>query len=159
MAVTTMPSITSLINRLQSDYPDFNFTSGETYLWNSGDGTIFYKPSPADYPALMHELSHAMLGHKSYKRDIELIEMECKAWDYARLVLAKEYEITIHNDDVDEALDTYRDWLHARSTCPNCAATGIETDKHLYKCIACGTLWQVNEARICMLRRSVINRS
>jgi hypothetical protein len=112
-----------------------------------------------DYPALIHELSHAILGHKAYKRDVELIEMECKAWDYARLVLAKKYDVTIHSDDIDEALDTYRDWLHARSTCPSCIATGIETDKHQYKCIVCGALWQVNEARICMLRRRVINRS
>jgi hypothetical protein len=151
-----MLSIASLINRLRSDYPDFNFTPGENYLWNPSNNTVFYRQSGIDYPALIHELSHAILGHKDYKRDIELVEMECKAWDYARQVLSKKYNIPIRHNDIDDHLDTYRDWLHARSTCPNCVATGIETKKHRYKCVVCNTSWRVNDARICMLRRNII---
>jgi tRNA(Ile2) C34 agmatinyltransferase TiaS len=101
---------------------------------------------------LLHELSHGLLNHADYNYDIELIAMECKAWDKVG-ELAKKYEIVINDNIIQLTLDTYRDWLHSRSTCPSCKATGIQDGKKSYSCLACGYKWRVNEARICALRR------
>ena len=148
-----MPSTTLLVTKLQSDFPAFTFAAGNEFRWSPSDKTIFYDPSSDDDASLLHEVAHAILAHAQYSKDIELIEMERDAWEHAKTVLSPIYAITIDEDIVQESLDTYRDWLHARSTCPNCKATGIQTKKSQYKCITCSTQWRVNEARVCALRR------
>lgn len=148
-----MPSTTSLASKLQSDFPAFIFTASNTFHWSPGDGKIHYDHSSDDTASLLHELAHAILGHTEYRKDIELIEMERDAWAHATTSLAARYRIQINDDTVQDALDTYRDWLHARSTCPQCKATGVQTKKDQYKCIACMAEWRVNEARVCALRR------
>jgi lipopolysaccharide biosynthesis regulator YciM len=78
--------------------------------------------------------------------------MERQAWDYT-VKLAPTHDISVPDDIVQSTLDSYRDWIHERSTCPNCQATGIQTDKFMYSCPACSHEWKVNEARTCALRR------
>lgn len=146
-----MPLITSLISRLQSDFPQYHFIEDKTFQWSPADQTIYYNVDSNDQAALLHELAHALLGHTDYDKDIQLIEMERDAWEYARTLTS--YDVTVSEDVIQESLDTYRDWLHARSTCPNCHATGMQTKKSYYKCISCSTEWRVNEARVCALRR------
>jgi hypothetical protein len=148
-----MPSTTSLATKLQKDFPALIFTRSDTFRWAPQTKTIFYDQS-SDYEAsLLHELAHALLEHAEYTKDISLIEMERDAWELAVQTLAKKYDVNIGDDTVQDALDTYRDWLHARSTCPHCQATGVQTKKDHYKCLACETTWRVNEARLCGLRR------
>lgn len=142
----------SLINLLKKNYPLFHFQAGEAFQWSPDSVTIFYGREE-DPVALLHELAHAILGHRYYSRDVELLEMEREAWEYARDRLSKEYVIVIEDDIVEQALDTYRDWLHARSNCTTCSSTGIQISPNIYKCVACGTSWRVNEARLCALRR------
>ncbi|MCY1379960.1 hypothetical protein D9M68_895230 [compost metagenome] len=79
--------------------------------------------------------------------------MERDAWRYAKEKLGSNYKVTITDTVIQDSLDTYRDWLHARSTCPNCQATGMQNRKRHYRCIACQHVWRVNDARICGLRR------
>ena len=74
------------------------------------------------------------------------------AWDKA-LQLAPEYDVAITDELIEESLDTYRDWLHSRSLCPHCNATGVQTATRHYQCLACHHAWRVNEARTCALRR------
>ena len=152
-----MQSTSSLAAKLRTDYPQFSFTPDETFRWSPSHTTIYYIES-YDASSLLHELSHALLSHSGYTKDIELLQMERDAWHYAKTILAPKYDVVIHNDVAEDALDTYRDWLHARSICPKCAATGIQSRKNTYKCIGCGTTWRVNEARICHLRRYVTNK-
>jgi hypothetical protein len=153
MDAITMPSTTSLATSLQKDFPAFSFTASDKFRWSPQEKRIFYDASSDDTAALLHELAHALLMHVDYLKDIELIEMERDAWEYAATTLASKYETTISDTIVQDALDTYRDWLHARSTCPNCRATGVQTKKNQYKCVVCETHWRVNDARICALRR------
>ncbi|HSW77410.1 MAG TPA: hypothetical protein VLG36_01270 [Candidatus Chromulinivoraceae bacterium] len=148
-----MQSITLLINRLQSAYPDLLFDARNEFHWSPENETITYPKDTDDTSSLLHEVAHAVLEHASYTRDIELIKMERAAWQYAQTHLAPFYEVTIPDDFVEDSLDTYRDWLHARSLCPQCSATGIQIKTAEYKCVACHAHWQVNEARICALRR------
>lgn len=147
-----MPSTASLIPRLKADFPDISFTIGADYLWSPNNQTVYYIENPDSQSLLLHELSHGLLGHSDYSRDIELIAMERAAWDKA-IELTHKYGLKIDNDTVETTLDSYRDWLHARSTCPECEATGLQIKKYTYNCLACTHTWRVNEARICALRR------
>lgn len=148
-----MHSILSLIKKLQEDYPVLLFEPSSNFRWLPSQKIIFYDDASHDSASLLHELSHALLEHNSYSRDIHLIKMESAAWEYAKTILAPKYQIIISNDIIQESLDTYRDWLHARSTCPRCRAIGIQRSMNQYSCLACGALWRVNNARDCALRR------
>lgn len=152
MDATTMPSTISLIQRLKTDHPQFNFIKAKQFLWSPSENTVYYTGANSDYSFLLHELSHGLLGHIEYRRDVELLAMERAAWDNA-VDLALRYDLFISEDTVETTLDSYRDWLHARSTCPNCQATGLQIKQQAYSCIACHHTWRVNEARICALRR------
>lgn len=152
MDVTIMQSTASVLKSLKANYPQFSFKLGDAFLWSSSDNTIYYTKSDDQAIFLLHELAHALLGHSSYNRDIELITMERQAWDYT-IKLAPQYGVAISNDVVQLTLDSYRDWIHDRSTCPKCKATGIQIDKYTYSCPACDQQWRVNEARTCALRR------
>lgn len=153
MDATIMLSTTSLANNLQPDFSAFIFKASDEFRWAPQENTIFYDQTSDDYASLLHELAHAVLQHENYTKDITLIEMERDAWQYAVTTLAPKYKTTINDNIVQDSLDTYRDWLHARSTCPNCKATGVQTKKSQYKCVLCATQWRVNDARICALRR------
>lgn len=154
MAATTMP-LTSLLKKLSADYPEIHFVEGEHFLWSPEKSTVSYEVA-GDPALLLHELGHALLGHTGYERDIELIAIERDAWSKAT-ELSSKHGITIAEDTAEDHLDTYRDWLHARSTCPACTSTGYQTGLKAYACPACSQTWSVNEARVCQLRRTKTN--
>ncbi len=145
MDATTMPSI---VAQLAKDYPAFQFVEGDDFHWSPEKKTIDYTTGPD--ALLLHELGHALLDHKDYASDIGLLAMERDAWDKARTL---PYGVALSDDIIQDHLDTYREWLHARSTCPKCGATGHQVKKLGYHCVACGADWRVNEARVCGLKR------
>jgi hypothetical protein len=151
MDATTMPTIASLIPKFTTTYPQFHFVASDTDKWSPDNETIYYRTdgSPAD---LLHELAHALLGHDHYDRDVELIGIERDAWQCAKTTLGPLFSVTISDDMVADAMDSYRDWLHARSLCPSCDASGVQTAT-LYRCLNCDTRWLVNDARTVALRR------
>lgn len=154
-----MEKISSLIRNLSAsqtarsgDKP-LTFSRGDDFSWDETSRTISYNPAFLNAPELLlHEFGHAALGHKNFARDIDLLTIERDAWAYAR-AHADEYDISIDEDVVEDALDTYRDWLHNRSLCPVCASTGIQLSDRSYECIACRHTWRANDARTCALRR------
>jgi hypothetical protein len=134
------------------------FSASDDFHWDHETQTVYYNPSEPDAaPLLLHETGHALLQHASYPDDISLLAMERDAWTEAEK-LADDLGMAIDSDLVEETLDTYRDWLHARSTCPHCQATGVQESEKLYSCLACHHKWTVNEARICALRRHDISK-
>ena len=155
-----MPSIASLLPKLVADFPGIHFQLDEDFRWSPETQTVYYSGSRdiAGTARLLHELSHGLLGHTDYSHDINLLKMERDAWVKAQQ-LARQYDIEISDDLIQDHLDTYRDWLHARSTCPLCTATGMQIDAETYHCVACGTDWRVNEARTCGLKRYVIHKT
>lgn len=162
MDATTTEPITSLITRLiknneqHAKSANLKFSASHYFGWDYAACTITYNPDDPDAPAhLLHEYGHALLGHHDHDRDISLLAMERAAWDEA-VQLAPKYNVTIDTDTIESALDTYRDWLHARSTCPTCATTGIQVRGDRYLCLACQAIWRVNDARSCSLRRYTI---
>jgi hypothetical protein len=148
-----MHSTSSLITSLKHDFPAYLFSPGKEFLWSPEKQAISYIPNSDDQASLLHELAHAILKHATYNRDVELLELERAAWQYALDHLATLYNVSVPSEQVEDSLDTYRDWLHARSTCPACGATGLQIKKNEYKCIACHEKWRVNDARLCALRR------
>lgn len=153
MDAIIMPSTTSLAARLSGDFPQFQFAPDKEFRWSPVEKTVFFDQFSDDPASLLHELSHALLGHTDYFKDIQLIGMERDAWSHASDKLCPAYGVRVTDEEIQDALDTYRDWLHARSTCPTCTATGIQAKIHTYRCIACGAKWSVNDARVCALRR------
>jgi hypothetical protein len=148
-----MLSTHSLLPKLQLDYPQLLFAPGERFAWSPDAQTVFYDESdPGNTSLLLHELAHGLLEHHDYSKDVELVAMEAEAWDKA-IIIGAAYKIPIADDAIQDTLDTYREWLHARSTCPECEATGYQSGKAEYTCVACAHTWRVNEARICALRR------
>lgn len=154
MDVITMQSINSLIKRLKQDHPGFVFKPADEFWWSAATQTVYYDPSVRDCHAFcLHELSHALLGHQGYSYDINLIKLERNAWDYAKNALAPLYGVPIPDDIIQDNLDTYRAWLHARSICPQCETTGVQMNSQHYRCLGCGHTWRANEARQRALRR------
>ena len=153
-----MPSTATLISQLKIEYPQYSFVKSTDFLWSPDKKTIYYREKDDDdYVYILHELSHALLAHLCYGHDITLITMEREAWDKAA-ELANDRNLTIQSDVIQSSLDTYRDWLHSRSTCPKCQATGLQSEKNIYNCLSCGHKWRVNEARSCSLRRYKIQK-
>ena len=148
-----MPSTTSIIQNLKNKYPQFIFSPSDNFCWSYSDNTIFYNEKLPNFNLfILHELAHAILQHNSYDRDIQLVTMERQAWDYT-IELAKLFKIKAPESIIQSNIDSYRDWMHSRSTCPKCTATGLQINKKNYKCPACNHTWMVNEAKMCSLKR------
>lgn len=148
-----MLSTTSILHNLKNKYPQFTFIPSNYFAWSSSDNIIYFDKKSPDFDLLLlHELSHALLGHKKYGHDIELISLECQAWQHTKK-LASSLNINLSDELIQSNLDSYRSWMHARSTCPKCQAVGSQTDNNQYSCPVCDNIWKVNEARICALRR------
>ena len=154
-----MEKITSLLPKLRASaagiphLQHLTFVQGEMFHWNHNACVITYNPNtPEAVTHLLHEYGHALLDHSGYERDVQLLRMEVDAWQQAQQT-ASQLDIHLNPDTAEEAIDSYRDWLHARSTCPDCHATGVQKDFNHYTCLACHRTWRVNQARHHHLRR------
>lgn len=150
-------NLQNLLEQLRLDFPAVTFAEGEVFVWSPLSSTITFVTYEGAQEAtwqLLHEVAHADLKHFDAELDVELIKCEAAAWTHAQTVLAARYRLTIPEAFAEDNLDTYRDWLHARSTCPDCAQTGLQTQKNAYSCLNCRRSWGVNDARTCGLRRT-----
>lgn len=143
----------ALIDRLASEHPKLSFVAASSFYWCPETAEVFYDDSKAHETSsiwsLLHETSHALLGHTSYKADLELLHLEVAAWHHAQ-ALAPKYDISIDSDYVQDCLDTYRDWLYRRSLCPGCGTQCLESDlTSCYRCFNCHMDWQVSPSRFC----------
>lgn len=150
-----------LLRSLKTSFPDLDFTAGETFCWSPETHEVFYKEQTGNDPrpewSLLHETGHALLGHTSYKADIELLKIEMAAWQKA-LELGTKFGISIDEDHIQNCLDTYRDWLYRRSICPTCTNKSLQqSDMRHYRCFNCHTIWRVTPSRFCRSYRSVRN--
>ncbi|HSH18631.1 MAG TPA: hypothetical protein VK978_04565 [Candidatus Saccharimonadales bacterium] len=142
-----------LAKQLAAAYPHLNFIPSTSFYWCPETSEVFYDDTKHDQSAsvwsLLHETSHGLLEHTTYKADLELLHLEVAAWDHA-LELAKQYSICVDGDYVQDCLDTYRDWLYRRSLCPGCGAQCLQNDQsNFYRCFNCHTHWHVSPSRFC----------
>lgn len=145
-----------LIKNILKHHPSINFEEGDTYYWSPSNQTVYYGQSdgPEGLWALLHESGHAILEHIHYYSDVELVNMEVDAWEKAKEV-ASNQNIEIDEDHIQDCLDSYRDWIHKRSLCPDCNLSGIQIDTHTYTCIFCQKKWKVSAERFCRPYRRV----
>jgi hypothetical protein len=126
--------------------------SGDTFLWSPKDKTVVYDftklVEDTGQWSLLHEIAHATLGHQTYESDFELLQLEVAAWEEAKQSGAK-LHIDIDDNYIEDCLDTYRDWLHQRSTCPTCGSVGLQHDPREYRCHNCLSTWHVSTSRFC----------
>ncbi|HEY5152831.1 MAG TPA: ImmA/IrrE family metallo-endopeptidase [Candidatus Saccharimonadales bacterium] len=145
-----------LIARLRAEFPDLHFTPGSQFYWSPETTEIFYKARTRDQHAvwsLLHETGHALLGHRGYKADFELLKLEVAAWEHARK-LALSLKLAIDEDHIQDCLDTYRDWLYKRSICPNCTTKSLQQGDFVhYRCFNCHAIWRVTASRFCRAYR------
>jgi hypothetical protein len=140
-----------LLTSLKHDYPTIVFTEGNSFRWSPGEKQIIYKTGGSkvnDSWALLHEVGHALLDHSMYNSDFELLKLEVAAWEKAQQIQTK-YAIKIDPDHIQNCLDTYREWLYQRSSCPSCNNTCLQTSLTEYRCFNCHSIWKVTVARFC----------
>jgi hypothetical protein len=138
-----------IAHKVRAAYPQFTFIAGTTAYWSPRDRTIHYAVDGTHSLAgLLHELAHGILQHTTYHTDLELLHKEITAWELAQS-LAKTYDTHIDAEHIQDCLDTYRDWLHKRSTCPVCHMNGLQADIQAYNCLNCGHTWHVSSSRFC----------
>ncbi len=140
-----------LIITLSKQFPDISFVPGTTFTWSPKQNRIIYRESASGDTAawsLLHEVGHALLRHQDFDSDFDLLVMEMEAWERAK-ALATTHNIVIDADHIEDCLDTYRDWLYQRSTCPTCTSSSLQVDKRTYECFNCGMEWHVSSSRHC----------
>ncbi len=136
-----------LVERLINDYPQMKFKVSKRFKYRPSR-TIYYEMAPEEMDLaeqkyyslqILHELGHALCGHRDFATDCERVKMECEAWNKAE-ELCMIYQVPYDEDFVETQLDSYRDWLHQRSRCAACGLTRYQTEDGVYHCPYCEQL-------------------
>ncbi len=142
-----MTSMEEFISILEQDFPDISFRQGSDFHFHPPTTVFYPDPTPTEYTKnelkllLLHEIGHANLHHKNYKSAVDLLQMEAAAWEEAKNN-SKKYHIPWNEDFKDDRLDSYRDLLHKKSSCPRCRLNGYySTRDQLYHCPNCNHSW------------------
>ncbi|HUY53071.1 MAG TPA: hypothetical protein VMV24_00650 [Candidatus Dormibacteraeota bacterium] len=149
-----------IINFTSNLLPDIRLEPGNSFFWSPKHNKITYNESVITSPigtwSMLHEVAHALMRHTNYASDLELLRLEVEAWDEAKK-LGDKLGLIINDDHIQDCLDTYRDWLHRRSTCPNCGIVCLQSTSTLYHCHNCNISWNVSASRFCRPYRLQIN--
>ena len=130
---------TDFFKRVRNDHPEFLFRKGRKFAFRPPKTIVVGPSEPNDSLLLLHELGHALCGHRDFTTDVLRIKMEREAWEKAH-ELAESYGILYDTGVVEEQLDTYRDWLDNKSRCPKCGLTRYQTSDQMYHCPRCENL-------------------
>lgn len=153
---------TVLVEQLKKHYPAISFLPGLSFVWSPIELVVTYdltdNKSDTFVFSLLHEVGHALLEHNNFTSDLSLVKIERDAWNKA-VEIAVDYGVEIPDVHIESCIDTYRDWLHARSLCPNCHQCGVQTSKTSYSCVFCRHHWAVSESRLCRVTRRSIKKS
>jgi ribosomal protein S27AE len=144
----TLDAVANSVNRV---LPGISIVAGDGLCWSPKTRTITYRlndTSKENIWGLLHEAGHASLDHIAYSSDMELLQLEAAAWDEA-LKLGVQTGHIIDPEHIQDCLDTYRDWLHQRSTCPRCGIVSFQETISRYKCHNCHKTWTVSASRLC----------
>lgn len=146
----------TLVEKVMADFSSIDFISSEKFRWSPEDNVIFFntKTDNSEW-SLLHEIGHVLCEHKIYSSDVGLLKMEVQAWQKARK-LANKYAINIDEEHIEKCLDSYRDWLYRRSSCPKCSQAGIEKSLGIYLCVNCKNQWKVTAEKFCRVYRKTV---
>ena len=124
------------LDRLRVDFPDFCFKHSHKFAFRPPRTVTIGPEEPHDSLLLLHEVGHALCGHRDFGTDVQRLKMEREAWEKAR-ELCNQYGVTYSEDLVESELDTYRDWLDKKSRCPECGLTRFQAPDGTYHCPRC----------------------
>lgn len=127
------------LERVVADYPWLRLRIGQKFAFRPPKTIVLGPVEPCSRLLFLHEVSHAVCGHHDFKMDVERLKMEVEAWEKAR-ELACVYGVEVNEELIQTELDTYRDWLHQKSRCPDCGLTRFQTPDSQYHCPLCEEL-------------------
>lgn len=149
---SNMNTSKTLLRELVRQYPDLLYVESKDFYWSPKDQTVHFNLEKLNTVeggwSLIHELAHGLLRHSTYKTDYELLSYEVAAWQKA-VEIAGLHNVHIETDHIEECLDSYRNWLYARSTCPTCKLNSLQVSPDAYKCMNCLCKWTVSPSRFC----------
>lgn len=126
----------TFLAKIKSDFPDFKFQNGRKFAFRPPKTIIVGPGESNDSLLLLHELGHALSGHRDYETSVRRLKMEREAWEKAK-ELAPKYDVSYDEEIVEAELDSYRDWLDKKSRCPKCGLTRFQTPDGEYHCPNC----------------------
>ena len=125
----------TFLARIKSDFPSLKFTPGKRFLFRPPK-TVVYVADSSDTLLFLHELGHALTGLYDYKTEVGRLKIEVSAWEKAK-ELAVSYGVPVDEDFIEGELDSYRDFLHQKSRCPECGLTRFQTPDGTFYCPRC----------------------
>ena len=134
---------------LKAEFPCFSWHLGNRFKYRPPKTIIIDKNMAIPFPYFailtLHELGHALSGHKYYKTHIERLRIESEAWQRAKIEIKnhknwQKLGIKYDEDFAETELDSYRDWLHQKSKCKKCGLTRYQTTDGIYHCPNCDDL-------------------
>ena len=129
-----MAELDDLVARLARDFPEINFVLGERIKFRPPRTVVV--EAGGEPGLLLHEVGHALSGRFGFRTEIERLRIEVEAWERAR-VLGERYGVDLDEDLVQDELDSYREWLHQKSRCPDCGLTRFQTPDGVWHCPKC----------------------
>lgn len=158
----SLPTQAKLLRLFTKQYSALHFKAGHDFAWSPKLATITYVEdtgaNPDNIYALLHEVAHADLAHNTYSDDFNLLQHEVSAWERAKQI-GLSVGVSINEDHIQDCLDTYRDWLHARAKCPTCGIVSLQATDGAYTCFNCKTGWKVPKSQLCRVSRRVIAKN
>ena len=82
----------TFLARVKADFPEFRFAPGKRYTFRPPRTIVIEEDGNSLF--LLHELGHALLGHRDFKTEVERLKMEVMAWEKAK-ELAPKYGVEI----------------------------------------------------------------
>ncbi len=126
----------AFLETIKKTYPEFTFRPGRKFLFHPPK-SIRYLESDENFRfLLLHELSHALLGHFSFNRSLERLQIERDAWAKTR-ELCSLHSVTFNEELAETELNTYRDWVHQKTLCKHCGLSCLEVSSESLYCPFC----------------------
>ena len=123
--------------RVKTDFPSLKFVTGRKFAFRPPKTVVLPEDTSDCNPLLvLHEIGHALIGIFDFSTEIDRLKIEVMAWEKAR-ELCSRYKVEVDEDLIQGELDSYRDWLHQKSRCPECGLTRFQTPDGVFHCPKC----------------------
>lgn len=133
---------------IMTSFNRHQFVDSGYFAYDASEDVIHYDGSELGSNqgrlSLLHEISHAELGHFSFINDFELLIMEAQAWHLTKQ-LSSDFAVEVDDAYIQACIDTYDHWLSKRSCCPDCKNFCLPTkNRHVFTCFLCGCRWEAS---------------
>ena len=124
----------TFLEKIKSDYPSIRIIRGKRFAFRPPRTVVYEEDGPS--LLFLHEMGHALIGRFDFRTEVERLKIEALAWEKAR-ELCSLYGVEVDEELIETELDSYRDWLHQKSRCPDCGLTRFQTPDGAFHCPRC----------------------